>query len=103
MFALILLRCVGMLLLGVLLAFSFIGPLLAVVLLIVVAVSNNVAVRLLANVNRLGTKIYLVNLVIVFGLAGLWLSSIITWVLALSIFIPVEIGYWIISWTKPWE
>ena len=81
-------------------AFSIISPITGVVLILAVAVGSNVGLRILAQVSRVSLVSYIVYVLVALGLVGLWFTSIIDVIETLIIFIPITVGYWIISWHK---
>lgn len=96
----ILIRFVSIPLLAFSVAFSIISPITGVVLILGVAVGSNVGLRIVARVSRVSLVSYIVYVLVALGLVGLWFISIINVVEAVIIFIPITVGYWIISWYK---
>ena len=91
-------RYVGMIVLVLALLFSIINPILGVVLILAVAFGSNLALRLLVEVSFRSLVLYGVYVGAVLGLAGLWLLSVISAGVAVIVFVPIAVGYWILSW-----
>ncbi len=91
-------RYVGMIVLVLALLFSIINPILGVVLILAVAFGSNLALRLLVEVSFRSLVLYAVYVGAVLGLAGLWLFSVISAGVAVIVFVPIAVGYWILSW-----
>jgi len=80
------------------LVFSIINPILGVVLILAVAFGSNLALRLLVEVSFRSLVLYAVYVGAVLGLAGLWLLSVISAGVAVIVFVPIAVSYWILSW-----
>jgi len=91
-------RYVGMIVLVLALVFSIINPILGVVLILAVAFGSNLALRLLVEVSFRSLVLYAVYVGAVLGLAGLWLLSVISAGVAVIVFVPIAVSYWILSW-----
>ncbi len=86
---------VGLVTLSMLL--SIINPILGVFLILTIALVSNLALKLVARPSNASSVLYAGYVGSALTLAGLWGLSVLTGSEALIIFLPIWIGYWIVS------